>query len=30
MAAIKRRGIKSKVFKSFVKYIIIPLVLVDA
>ncbi len=30
MAAIKRRGIKSKAFKSFVKYIIIPLVLVDA
>jgi hypothetical protein len=30
MAAIKRRGNKSTVFKSFVKLIILPLILVDA
>ncbi|MHC4139750.1 MAG: hypothetical protein ACYSR1_07860 [Planctomycetota bacterium] len=30
MAAIKKRAIKHTVFKSFVKYIILPLILVDA
>jgi hypothetical protein len=30
MAARKRRGKKKTVFKSFVKYIIMPLILVDA
>ncbi len=30
MAAIKRRGNKRTVFKSFVKYIILPLIVVDA
>jgi len=30
MAARKRRGNKNTVFRSFVKYIIMPLILVDA
>ncbi len=30
MAAIKRRANKNRVFKSFVKFIILPLILVDA
>ncbi|MBT6047865.1 MAG: hypothetical protein HOG49_13735 [Candidatus Scalindua sp.] len=30
MAAIKRRANKSRVFKSFVRFIILPLILVDA